>query len=247
MKKFKKLIPALCMLLVSAVMLGSTTFAWFSMNNTVTATGMQITADTDNTYLLIGGSTEDLNAIRAKTGAAAKTTAITVTSEQSVVKPSAHETLSSSATPDKASSWYTGSGTSHDSTGYVLDNSTKTFLTDGDFSKYVIKRTVRLAVADGSKATGEVKVSLESYVKVGNGEKNQPVTVLIVCGTNYVEYKNNVLVGASNKIVDSVPTDNYVEVDIYVYYDGNNSEVYSNNAANLSGASFGLKFVAEYA
>ncbi|MDD7165800.1 MAG: hypothetical protein PUI31_03910 [Clostridia bacterium] len=45
MKKFKKLIPALCMLLVSSVMLGSTTFAWFSMNRTVTATGMAIKAE----------------------------------------------------------------------------------------------------------------------------------------------------------------------------------------------------------
>ena len=55
MKKFKKLIPALCMLLVSAVMLGSTTFAWFSMNRTVTATGMEIKAEV-STQLLIKGS-----------------------------------------------------------------------------------------------------------------------------------------------------------------------------------------------
>lgn len=53
MKKFKKLIPALCMLLVSAVMLGSTTFAWFSMNNTVTATGMTVTANSDELFLVI--------------------------------------------------------------------------------------------------------------------------------------------------------------------------------------------------
>ena len=44
MKKFKKLIPAFCMLLVSAILLGSSTYAWFSMNDTVKATGMQINA-----------------------------------------------------------------------------------------------------------------------------------------------------------------------------------------------------------
>ena len=60
MKKFKKLIPALCMLLVSAVMLGSTTFAWFSMNNTVTATGMEVAAKSDELFLAIKyGSTYD--------------------------------------------------------------------------------------------------------------------------------------------------------------------------------------------
>lgn len=57
MKKFKKLIPALCMLLVSAVMLGSTTFAWFSMNKTVTATGMEIKAEVPTQLLISHNNT----------------------------------------------------------------------------------------------------------------------------------------------------------------------------------------------
>ncbi len=40
----KKLIPALCLLLVTAVLMGTSTFAWFSMNNSVSATGMQVKA-----------------------------------------------------------------------------------------------------------------------------------------------------------------------------------------------------------
>lgn len=40
----KKLIPAICLLLVSAVMLGTSTFAWFSMNATVAVTGMSVRA-----------------------------------------------------------------------------------------------------------------------------------------------------------------------------------------------------------
>ncbi|MCI5838200.1 MAG: hypothetical protein MRZ91_03285, partial [Christensenellaceae bacterium] len=57
MKKFKKIIPALCMLLVSAVLLGSSTYAWFSLNNKVTVTGMQVSTKVDNN-LLIADSTE---------------------------------------------------------------------------------------------------------------------------------------------------------------------------------------------
>ena len=53
MKKFKKLIPALCMLLISAVLMGTSTYAWFSMNMSVTATGMTVTAKSNSTYLLI--------------------------------------------------------------------------------------------------------------------------------------------------------------------------------------------------
>lgn len=44
MKQFKKLIPALMMLLLSASMMGTSTYAWFSMNRTVTAVGMQVQA-----------------------------------------------------------------------------------------------------------------------------------------------------------------------------------------------------------
>ncbi|MBR4769390.1 MAG: hypothetical protein IK090_00495 [Clostridia bacterium] len=38
----KKIIPALALLLVSAVLLATSSFAWFSMNTTVTVTGMEV-------------------------------------------------------------------------------------------------------------------------------------------------------------------------------------------------------------
>lgn len=44
MKKTLKLIPAIAMLLVSAVLVSTATFAWFSMNTQVTAKGMQVKA-----------------------------------------------------------------------------------------------------------------------------------------------------------------------------------------------------------
>lgn len=54
MKKFRKLVPAFAMLLVSATVLASTTFAWFSMNNKVTASGLEVTAKANTQYLVIG-------------------------------------------------------------------------------------------------------------------------------------------------------------------------------------------------
>ena len=45
MKKMtRKLIPALAMLLISAVMMSTASFAWFTMNTEVTATGITVTA-----------------------------------------------------------------------------------------------------------------------------------------------------------------------------------------------------------
>ena len=49
----KKLVLSALLLLVAAVMLGTTTFAWFSMNKQVQVTGMQVTAQA-NSSLVIG-------------------------------------------------------------------------------------------------------------------------------------------------------------------------------------------------
>lgn len=66
MKKFKKLVPAFCMLLLSAVMLASGTFAWFSVNDRVSATGMQVEAKANTQFLVITneltGNKFDVNA-----------------------------------------------------------------------------------------------------------------------------------------------------------------------------------------
>ena len=59
MKHTKKLIPALGMLLLSACMLVTSTFAWFAMNETVSATGMSVTAKGDQVYLQIINPDQD--------------------------------------------------------------------------------------------------------------------------------------------------------------------------------------------
>jgi len=59
---FKKLLPALVMLLISAVLLSTSTFAWFSMNTQVTATGMQIQAKSEGGIVISNESGTDWNA-----------------------------------------------------------------------------------------------------------------------------------------------------------------------------------------
>lgn len=48
----KKLIPALALLLVSAVMLATSSFAWFSMNTSVTVTGMSVKTSVGDNLLI---------------------------------------------------------------------------------------------------------------------------------------------------------------------------------------------------
>ena len=55
----KKLIPALALLLVSAVLLATSSFAWFSMNTTVTVTGMEVTTKVSSNLLVAADNTDD--------------------------------------------------------------------------------------------------------------------------------------------------------------------------------------------
>ena len=52
MKKARKIIPALAMLLVSAIMMSTASFAWFTMNEKVTATGMQVQAKSTGSLVI---------------------------------------------------------------------------------------------------------------------------------------------------------------------------------------------------
>ncbi len=52
MKKTRKLLPAIAMLLMSAVMMTTASFAWFSINKTVDVTGMNVTAKAEGSLVI---------------------------------------------------------------------------------------------------------------------------------------------------------------------------------------------------
>lgn len=57
----KKLIPAIGMTLLGAALLGTSTYAWFSANKTVTATGMVLQAKADSSLLISDKASADFS------------------------------------------------------------------------------------------------------------------------------------------------------------------------------------------
>lgn len=57
----KQLFAAIAMVLVAAIALGSSTYAWFANNNTVKADGMKINAKAEGTMLVISNTVDGLN------------------------------------------------------------------------------------------------------------------------------------------------------------------------------------------
>lgn len=56
MKKMMKLVPAFIMLLVSAILVSTASYAWFSMNTQVTATGMNVKAQAEGGIVISNSS-----------------------------------------------------------------------------------------------------------------------------------------------------------------------------------------------
>lgn len=131
----KKLIPALCMLLISAVLLGTSTYAWFSMSGEVSATGMQVKAATDSDLqiALYNGDTK---------GAFATTQAVTALSADSPFLKMIPGTPNYTAA-DAIDGWY------------VLDDATKAnSATDGTVADFDTKGASKAVANDGTVVLG---------------------------------------------------------------------------------------------
>jgi len=59
-KAMRKLIPAVIMLLISAMLVGTSTYAWFSMNRTVTVTGMKVTTTAGSNLYIVSDSLDSV-------------------------------------------------------------------------------------------------------------------------------------------------------------------------------------------
>ena len=81
MKFTRKIVPALALLIVSAVLMTTATFAWFSMNTRVTATGMQMDTEAGDN-VLISDSVSD-----SKAADATFKTALVMTADVAHLRP----------------------------------------------------------------------------------------------------------------------------------------------------------------
>lgn len=239
MKKFKKLIPAFCMLLISAVLMGTSTYAWFSMNKTVTANGMEVTAKSNASYLLIGSSAE---AATVKTGLTTTATA-TQTGTATTCYPVAFSKagVTFGAEPNQvivpANGWYTASnGNTNNATDDVKNYKV---VTEGE-EEYMLTYKVWLTLSKDSEPynNGKIKVTLKS--KTGDAA----IKAVVKIGTEFIELGAADATGTTTANANLTKT-TATEVIVYVYVDGTSTNVNSDfyNADNdaLKG-SFSLQF-----
>ena len=220
----KKLIPAICMTLVAAAMFASSTFAWFSMNIKVQATGMQVKATTP----------ESVEISQATDSGWAFTT--TFTGDAEVLDPVYYDTTTKK--------YYVPSTTNK----IKVDGTPTTAFNATDTTNWTA-----LTLADDGTANSKNYLAVYTlYLRtnVGTDTNATPAAVELTCkaeiGGNS-KLKNGVKVGimAADKSVTEITstastatwtaalsnaTTPYTEIKVVIWYDGQSATVKNDNA-----------------
>lgn len=233
----KKIMASASMLLVSTMMLSSATYAWFSMNKDVTVTGMAVDVKSDATFLLVKQGTATVDAIRS-----AKKTRDTAVTSSAVLYPTAHDTVTAASTgitaieaADASDSnakdiWYYKY--SNDPETSNVDVTAATYVPTADFANYVLVNEFSLTVAEGSNELSNLHVKSCKITPATGGD--QAVKVLVAGANGCEEFDGtggngtNINLQTANVTGTGVST-----VKVYVYWDGNDSDVYTNGIADL--------------
>ena len=246
----KKLIPAAMMLAVSASMLATSTYAWFSMNKDVTVTGMSVTAKSDSTFLLVKQGTATAAEVQSS-----KLTQDSALAATATLYPTAHDNISTPASTgitaieaaDESDStvkdiWYYRY--SSDPANYLGTNpSDITYVPTTDFSNYVLVNEFSIATADGSNQLQNLRVKSCTITPTGG---DQAVKVLIA-GANGCEEFSGIGGNGSGTNLQSanVTSSTASTVKVYVYWDGNDEDVYTNGVADLQNTSVQVIFTGD--
>lgn len=211
MKKFKKLIPAFCAMLVSAAMLGTSTYAWFSVNKKVEANGMSVTALAETQYFVISNTAGTF-----ETNDEHKGQKLTLTENTTKVNPISFTapgitTTTSGLTNVPANHWYTAQVDTYDG------------LTESGSVKYTSLETVG-AAASGEKNANNVYSKTEYFVSytfyVGLAETSSDFSgyLKFVAGaaTNGVKIAG---IKVSGTTTASASSDEYVAITDYTVAD----------------------------
>ena len=252
----KQLVAAVAMVLVAAVALGSSTYAWFVNNSTVTAEGMTVKAQTEAGL-----------AIRFDTGTWATTASAGMT-EATALRPAS--TINNTA-------WYHASALAANAFGgdaatrttiasenygdYMLVKEFQIRSTSDTLSKGLYAKSVTVTKADGSLITDTMNTALRvgvlydgsnddtsddkfvifAPVAVGKEDSNKPsYTYKVYTGPTDTDgtsvtalaadagtKDNALLIGESVSIPNA--EDSCVKVKVYMWYEGEDHNLYSDN------------------
>ena len=229
MAKAKRgLLLSLLTLLIAVAITATSTYAWFVVNTEVTASNMQVEVKSDTTYLVISSS----NTLGTDV-------ALPLTASDAKVLPVMYDQADSS----DGIKWKTNIGTAYDDG--KAKNETYTPVSSDNLGKYYIKYTFYVGLTPTTaEAASNLRVksmTVEKATNEGNDKFLPAVSAFVDCNATSgakIDYENISSIdaegySAKGALLGSLAVNTPVQIDVYVYINGDNEVVKSSNAANL--------------
>lgn len=231
MAKAKRgLLLSLLTLLIAVAITATSTYAWFVVNTEVTASNMQVEVKSDTTYLVISSS-EKLDT----------DVALSLTASNAKVLPVMYDQTDSS----EGIKWKTNVGTAYDDG--KAKNAKYTPVALDNLGKYYIKYTFYVGLTSTTaEAASNLRVksmTVEKATNEGNDTFLPAVSAFVDCnveGGAKIDYENISSIdadangySAKGALLPLLALNKSVQIDVYVYINGDNEVVKSSNAANL--------------
>ena len=245
----KQMAAAIAMVCVAAIALGSSTYAWFVSNNTVKATTSKISAQSNAPFLKI-----DKTAISA-----GSTTSISYADEADVKLYPAQVVKNTDNKPLFKSAYASASTATTELTNSRYDVGDAATAVTGEFA---IKKSFKIGTADAKAGSFKnLKVAGVELTSKGTDGLEDALSVLVVCGDNWAvykksadgtvltEYKDKVSAAGNNTdgvLADAIAANSSVDVDVdvYVFYDGSEDNVFTDNLDKLTAIGATVTFTA---
>ena len=249
------------MVCVAAVALGSSTYAWFVSNNTVKGTTTNISAQSNAAFMVIDTKATSKTSTSATT--ATDTTAVKLypaqvvngTNAGSYKFESAYAAAANNAL-EKATTRFTvgTNGTAEEAVNNSYAHKDTFYIGtggyDGSFTNLKVEGvTVSAKNTDKADLVNAMRVLVVCGDQWTVWENGKEVTSVATLKTDGTATENTTLTAkytdATNRaIAASVSKDNDVTVDVYVFYDGADGEVNSDNLADLADCGVTVTFTA---
>lgn len=243
----QQLIAAIAMVLVAGIALASSTYAWFVSNNTVEATTSKISAQSNAPFLMI-----DKTSISSSSG-----TSVSFADVADKALYPAQVVKKADNTPLFQSAYASSKDATTILTGSRYDVGDATVAVAGEFA---IKESFKIGTADAKAGSfNNLKVSKVELTSNGSDGLEAALSILVVCGDNWAVYKasdNGAVLTAYNDSTSAVGNNtdgvlaatiaaaSSVDVDIYVFYDGSETNVYTDKLPNLTAIGATITFTA---
>ncbi len=251
MKNFKKLVPALCLLLVSAMLVGTSTYAWFSMNTQVTATGMQVKAQAEGGIVISNEAKTAWNASATASHSAVAELIPTSTADASKWYHAVSDDANNAKAGQDANKYTTLAITETDGVGaatvgtedknvyllnkfYIQSSADAIDLTNKNPSKLLINEVT----VSGIGTSTTLDASLRIMIKIGDTTViYAPVTGATTSYKVAASASNTVCKTTDKNVETSITTipaytaagTNALEASVYVYFEGEDTNCKSAN------------------